>query len=174
MLASSAAGSALLAAVSTVFVVAIFEWSLGALLIGGTIGIALFGGLAFLYDVQPTVARLATAGPPAEAVVEEASPGRLRSLRGLIIAGPVLLVLAWAADSWLSGESGAVFLPGQFAGYAAANLLGATIVYRWERQNGDRALIRQSGEGPIYSDPANSPSSCATKRSNADPNSGSR
>ena len=51
--------------------------------------------------------------------------------------------LAWLADRW---DMGALFVPGQFVGYACASTLGALVVARWERRAGRRVLYDSSFE----------------------------
>ena len=51
---------------------------------------------------------------------------------------------AWLADWW---DLGAVLVPGQFAGTAAACLVGVMLVRRWERAHGRQVVVGRDGSG---------------------------
>ena len=55
----------------------------------------------------------------------------------MILVVPLCAGLAWLADRW---DLGAVFVPGQFLGVAAANVVGVVLVGHWERRHGRRAV----------------------------------
>jgi hypothetical protein len=53
--------------------------------------------------------------------------------------------LAWVADRF---DLGAVFVPGQMAGYAVAYLVGFVLVRRWQRAHATQVLIGWGSGGP--------------------------
>jgi hypothetical protein len=128
-------------------VLVVFDWQPLDVLSGTALGVFLWGALSFLTEVQGEIPQ-AEALPPAppDAAVEHASVLRRR----LLLAAPFCVALAWLADRW---DLGAVFVPGQFAGAAAANLLGAVFVTRWQDTHGGRVLTRRDapGETELYS-----------------------
>ena len=46
------------------------------------------------------------------------------------------------ANRWAAGG---VMMPGALAGYASANLFGAVLVGRWQREHGGEVLVRYEG-----------------------------
>jgi hypothetical protein len=63
----------------------------------------------------------------------------------LLLLLPVLVGLAWLADRW---ELGAFFIPGQYAGYAVADLVGVVLVGRWENRHGGTVFLHWNGDEP--------------------------
>jgi hypothetical protein len=141
-LLTSAGWIAALAVALTALMVLGFDWSLPQMVPGALAGAAVWGAVQFFATVRhhvPTAPRLPA--PPAGAVLER-DPGRPLRL-GLWL--PVFVGLAWLVDRW---ELGAVFVPGQFAGYALADLAGAVLVGRWQRRHGGTVLARWNGDEP--------------------------
>jgi hypothetical protein len=62
-----------------------------------------------------------------------------------VLAFALCLPLAWLADRW---DAGAVFIPGQFCGYAAAELVALVQIRRWEKAHGRRVLIDPDADDP--------------------------
>lgn len=64
---------------------------------------------------------------------------------------PFCAAAAWLAD-WF--DLGGAFIPGQFLGTALANLAGAVMVGRWQREHTGEVLIRYEGvdEPELYVD----------------------
>jgi len=128
-------------AMSALMVIA-FDWSPPEMLPGAVFGAAAWGAVKFFTDVRarvPAGARLPQA--PADAVVD---PKRREPWRMLLVL-PLLVGLAWSADRW---DLGAVFVPGQFLGYALADLAGALLVGRWQDRNGGTVLLRWNRDEP--------------------------
>lgn len=140
-LLAGAAVSIGLAVVTTILAVLAFDYPLEDQLASTAIGVAIWGAVRFATEV-----RHETPGPSVIAVpVVRTTPpssrtcGRVLSIV-LGLAGCVV-VTAWAVRL----DMGGVFLPGQFLGYAAADLVGLAVTLRWERRNGDRAWLEISG-----------------------------
>jgi hypothetical protein len=134
--------AALTAAVgSAVVVVVVFHWTMLHVLAGTTVGVAVWGGIGFFTEVRHEIPRAASLpAAPADAQVEPA----FRFHASVLLVLPLIFGLAWLADRW---DLGAMFVPGQLAGMAAVNLLGAALVGRWQRAHRSRVLSRQSGTG---------------------------
>jgi hypothetical protein len=109
------------------------------MLLGIVLGAVLWGVFYYLLDVHREV-------PDAETLRVAPADAEIPRRR---LLGPRLLVLlafalgvAWLAARWhLSGA----LVPGQMAGAAAAHLLGAILVGRWEREHGSQVLVRREG-----------------------------
>ncbi|HEY6886120.1 MAG TPA: hypothetical protein VI300_00035 [Solirubrobacter sp.] len=130
-----------LALASAALVLVVFDWRPLDVLEGTTLGVVLWGGVAFFTVVRSEVPRAASLpAAPADAEVEPA----FRFHPAVLAVVPLILGLAWLADRW---ELGAVFVPGQLAGSAVAKLLGAWLVSRWQHAHGHRVLSRQPGTG---------------------------
>jgi hypothetical protein len=131
-----------LAVVSGIAVVTWLEWDAKRMLVGVPIGIVLWGGLAFI-EVRQWVpqGRDDILDPPGDLALER---GRGRLAWRLLALAPVCVGAAWLADRL---DLGPVFVPGQWAGFAVANFIGAALVARWERRDGRRLLARQAGDG---------------------------
>lgn len=144
-LAAGAATSFVLAALSGALAVLAFGWSLRETVIGTLIGSAIFSVLEFVTATRHEIPQ-ATDLPraPADALVE-----RRRWPRPFVLlALPVLVGIAWLAEQ---AAIGAAIIPGQFGGYALANLAGATLVERWQRMNGGEVLVRRNvDESELY------------------------
>jgi hypothetical protein len=141
-LAAGAWTSFVLAALSGALVVLAFGWPLGATLIGTLIGIAIFSVLEFVTATRHEIPQ-ATDLPraPADALIE-----RRRWPRPIVLlALPVVVGIAWLAEQTAIG---AAIIPGQFGGYALANLAGATLVSRWQRTHGGEVLVRRNLDEP--------------------------
>jgi hypothetical protein len=129
--------SLLLASLLTAVVVVGFDWGLDDMVGGTLVGIAVFGAVKYGTETRHAV--------PHGSLLE-APPGIEPRPAAVTASGALILVmalalcvpLAWLADRW---DLGAVFIPGQMAGYAAADLLSAALIGRWERTNGRRVLV---------------------------------
>ena len=129
----------ILAIGSGVVVVDVFHWQTLDVLAGAALGAIVWGGLGFFTVVRHEIPRAASLpAAPFDAEVEPAFQFRA----GLLLALPLTFGLAWLADRW---DLGAMLVPGQLAGVAAVNLLGAALVARWQRTHGSRVLARHSG-----------------------------
>ena len=140
---SSLMGAAAIFSIASVFlgatVVLGFDWALADVIGGAVIGIVLWGVLTYLTDVHNEVPE-ADDLPLAPIDAEIRRTRRLRPrVLGLI---PLCIAMAWLANRW---DLGGAFVPGQFAGYASANLLGAVLVGRWQREHGGEVLVRYDG-----------------------------
>jgi hypothetical protein len=132
-------GSGLVLSCAAVFGAAVvlvgFESEPLSVLGGTAIGAAVFGVVAWITQVSPQVpgSRDVPELPP-DAELERPygfNPRRLPVALGLIVGA------AWLEDRW---GAGAAFIPGALVGSAAANLLGAALVARWERAHGLRVV----------------------------------
>jgi hypothetical protein len=141
LLVSAAWLAALAVALGGLMVLA-FGWSLSYVVFGGLVGAALWGAVNFVTDVRhrvPEGPRLLAA--PADVEIDH---DRARPLRMLLWL-PVFVGLAWLVDRW---ELGAFFIPGQFAGYALADVAGAVLVARWQNRHGGTVLLRWNADEP--------------------------
>lgn len=156
---SSAGLTLLLAALAALIVLVLFDWSAASVARGTAVGVALWGTLEFVWDVGPTLPGKRVADAPLDAVVERPRSALSRAtLLRLLVVAPLLVGLIWFADR---SEFGPVFVPGQLAGYGAARLAGAFIVWRWQKTHGARVLIGIDCEGPPFAQPPVSRSSAA-------------
>jgi hypothetical protein len=136
-LATGAATSFALAALTGALVVLAFDWPLRETVIRALIGAATFAVLEFVTATRHQIPRgneLPRA--PADALIEH----RRWPRPILLLALPVLVGIAWLADQ---AAFGAAMIPGQFAGYVLANLAGAVLVGRWQRRHGGEVLVRR-------------------------------
>jgi hypothetical protein len=133
--------SVALAAVSSAIVVLGFGWEPRGMVLGAGAGMLVWGALEFLSRVREKVPGRQQVGEVPAGV--EIEPAFHLSKLWLVLIGPACLGLAWLVDR---GDVGAVFVPGQFLGVAAANLLGVLLVARWERRHGRRVLSHDDGE----------------------------
>jgi hypothetical protein len=130
-----------LAMVSGIVVVDVFHWKTLDVLAGAALGAVVWGSLGFFTVVRHEIPRAASLpAAPDDAEVEPA----FRLHASVLLALPLTFGLAWLADRW---NLGAMLVPGQLAGVAAVNLLGAALVARWQRTHGGRVLSRHSGAG---------------------------
>jgi hypothetical protein len=144
-LIEAARGPFVLAVVSSAMVLVVFDWSVAEAAGGAAIGAAIWGAFYF-FDIRGRVPRGTLREPPPGAIVTRPAS---RHVRRWLAAVPLCLGLAWLADRW---GLGAVFVPGQFFGIAAANVTGAALVARWERAHGARALgaAHPARSGDLY------------------------
>jgi len=124
-----------LVAISTAIVLVVFDWTLRVLATGVPIGIAVFGAGWYFSLVRQQVPAGPLEAPPASAGLQNRSDKPRWPFTALLWAVPLCLGLAWFIDA-VFDRSAALFLPGQFAGTAAAYLTGAARVSRWERRHG--------------------------------------
>jgi hypothetical protein len=104
---------------------------------GTGIGVLLFG-LAHFLGLRGGLPRAgALPNAPPDATIERA----FRPSPWLLLAVPFGVAAAWVVDRL---DLGSVFVPGQFAGMAAAELLAAALVSRWQRAHGRTVLTRTS------------------------------
>lgn len=131
-----------LAAVATAAALAVFDWTLTAVLTGSAVGAAVWGAQEYATETRHRVPRgelVHTALP-----VAAAHARRLRDLPGVLLAAALVAGAAWLADRWALG---AVFIPGQLFGYACADLVGLMHVLRWEQTNGTAVVVTYDGDG---------------------------
>lgn len=138
---NSAAVWLLLAAVSAALVIAVFDWQVGDVARGALLGIAIWEPIRYLGESARSVPRGRLVDAPAGM-----EPTRPRLETGRVALAVALCVpFAWLADRW---DVGAVFVPGMFCGFAAAELLVLGLTRRWERANRRRALIDPDADEP--------------------------
>jgi len=126
-------------------VVATFDWPVIDVLIGAVVGGAVFGAVTYFTEVRREVPQAAALplAPEDRPVMRRARP---KAWQLLLV--PAVCALAWVADRW---DVGPLLVPGQFVGIAAANLVGAALVGRWERAHGRQVLVgRGSGDPELY------------------------
>jgi hypothetical protein len=148
-LTKTARGQWGLALLAAALVVLAFDWQLGSVMTGGAVGLVIWGAVELFMTVLPQVPRGDLPHPPVNSQIAT-SRFRVLSVAGSVVfAVAICAVLAWLADLWALG---AVFVPGQFAGYACANTLGAALILRWERANGRRVVVDAADDeddGPV-------------------------
>ena len=103
---------------------------------GAAIGIVVFGVIEYTAETRRHVPEATLARPPGDAAVT--SPAR-RVLKRLALALVVLVPVLWVAEL-LGLHEVSFVLPGAFLGIAAAQLIGAVQVARWERAHGERVM----------------------------------
>ena len=136
-------GGLFFAAWSAAVVIVAFDWSWAEVLGGGALGVLVWGALSFLTEIRQELPRTdALVAAPSGAKVER----RIWPPAILLLLFPICVALAWLADRW---DLGGVFVPGQFAGTAVANLVGAVLVARWERTHGAQVLQRRDESGDV-------------------------
>jgi hypothetical protein len=137
----------MLAIASTLFVVLVFDGKPSDMVLGVVVGTVVWGIAEYLVAVREMVPS-GDLGPPTAAFVET-PPQPRPSAGGAALIGFAIaacLLLAWLADAW---DLGAAFVPGQFAGYAAASAVGGLATRRWERARGKRILVDLVGDEPV-------------------------
>jgi hypothetical protein len=123
-------------------VIGAFGWRVGAVLIWTPVGAAVWGSCDYLWDVKRHLPTGRLPDAPESVVVQSPSDsGSLRRAGHVLMWVAACIGLAWLADRW---DMGALFVPGQFVGYACASALGALVVARWERRAGRRVLYDSS------------------------------
>jgi len=131
-----------MAAFLTLVVLFVFDWPLVEVLGGGAAGAVIWGGLIYLIEVSDEVPDAETLPlAPRDAEIQR----QVRPSWRVLVLIPVGLGLAWLADHW---DFGGFFVPGQFAGYAAANVAGVFAVAGWERRTGGEVL--SDGRESLY------------------------
>jgi hypothetical protein len=120
-----------------------FGWNARDVAVGTAIGIPLWGSVKFFTDVVHSVPRGTLPEPPVGTQVGGGSRGPVAVLGVTVFALVACAGLAWLADALTVG---AVFAPGQFAGYTCACGVGALLIARWERVVGRRVLIDESDD----------------------------
>jgi hypothetical protein len=143
-LATDGLAALLLAVISGTAVVAVFEWDVKDMALGLPLGVAVWGGVKFLAETREHLPRGALPEAPAAHVAAPPRPGFARRTIWFLASIPFLVVLAWLADAW---SLGAVFVPGQLAGYAAAYAFGFYLVARWERRHRQVVLHAETDDG---------------------------
>jgi len=136
-----AAASLALGGLLTVIVIAFFDWSVAEVVRGSLIGIALWAPVKYLVDSRHWVPQGDIMDAPTH--VEPSWSGV--EFRSILLVAALCFPLAWLADHW---DLGAVFVPGQLLGYAAAELFAYVRTRRWERAHGRRVLIDPKTEDP--------------------------
>jgi hypothetical protein len=145
-LAASAGYSALGAGALTAIVVVVFGWDPGAMVLPALVGAVVWGAVKYYVDVERQIpARDLPPVPPFATERQSGSPVSWRRAAWIAFAVVACFFLAWLADQW---DLGAFFVPGQFAGYAAARALGVVQVRRWERSHGVRVLADLDSDKP--------------------------
>lgn len=133
-------GAAGLALIGAAVVIGVLRWDPSAVAAGTATGVVIWGALEYFTAIRPRLPTGALEAAPADAAWERPSAGdRMWLAPRLPLAVPLCFGLAWFADRF---GVGSVFVPGQFAGYAAASLLGAWQVRRWEREHCSRVAFR--------------------------------
>ena len=121
-LLAGAAWLGVFAVIMSALMVAFFGWSVSQLFPGALLGAAVFGAVQFFTAVRqqvPDGTRLRSA--PSGTTIDRDHGRPLR----IVLLLPVLVALAWLVDRW---DLGAAFVPGQYVGYALADLAGAVLV----------------------------------------------
>ena len=137
-----AASLVVIAVAMSALMVAAFDWSLAQMVPGGLIGAAVWGVIHFLTAVRlevPEGSRL-PAAPSGTTVARD----RWRPLY-VVLWIPIFVGLTWLAGRW---DLGGFFVPGQFVGYALADLAGAVLVGRWQNRHGGTVMLRWNDEKP--------------------------
>jgi hypothetical protein len=150
---------AALALIAAAVVLGVLAWDPGAVAAGTAAGVVIWGSLQYFTVIRPRLPTGALPAAPADAAWERSTAGGVMRLAPrLLLAVPFCLGIAWFAERL---EVGSVFVPGQFAGYAAAPLLGAWQVRRWEREHRSRVAFRlEHGEQELL---AVAPAAVATR-----------
>lgn len=148
---SSARLTLILATLATLGVLLLFDSSVASVALGTAAGVVFWGTFEFVWGVGPMLPGKRLADAPLNAVVEPPPSALSRAaLLRLLVVAPLLLGLVWFADR---SELGAIFVPGQLAGYGAARLAGALVVWRWQKRHDARVLIDIDREGPPCAEP---------------------
>jgi hypothetical protein len=131
----------MVAALMAVTVIVVFRWGIGSVVIWTLVGAAIWGSVSFVLETRARVPTGRLPDAPANVVVNGRGGEPFRRLSRALFAVASGIGLAWLADRW---DLGALFVPGQFVGYACAAALGALLVARWERKAGRRVLFDSS------------------------------
>lgn len=120
------------AVLSTGVAIVLFDWTASEVAIGGAIGTIVFCAVTYYAETGGLVPVGALEPPPPDALILDAATDRRTAVRWVWLV-PGCFLLAWLAD--LGGLAG-VFVPGLLTGRAAAQLVGAFRIGRWERAHG--------------------------------------
>ena len=134
----------LLAGVSVVAVVVLFDWSLKEIVVGAPFGIVIWGAASFFFETRRYVPRGRLPDAPTEQERERPRRGAARRAVWLVISIPLAVGFAWLADAW---DLGPVFVPGQWAGYAAAQAIALVLVARWENNHQQLVVLAETHDG---------------------------
>jgi hypothetical protein len=135
----AALGTLWMAAAVTAIVIAVFDWQPADVLRGTLLGTLVWGIAWYLLQSRHSVPHGSIMEAPADASATSFSLGAGSAVLAVVLSLP----LAWLADHW---ELGAVFVPGQFCGYAAAELAALVQIRRWENKHHRRVLIDPGAE----------------------------
>jgi hypothetical protein len=115
----------------------LFDWQAGHVAAGAALGTCIWGATQYLRYTAKLVPRGVPQDAPRDVQVE---PQGIDLSSGFWLIGLATLCvpLAWLLDRLAVG---AVFIPGQPFGYAAASLIGLARITRWERANRRRVLF---------------------------------
>ena len=134
-----------IAGLLTAIVLVVYDWQPGDVLLGALVGAVVWGGV-YLWQSRDSVPQGNIMEAPSG--LEATSP---RVELGMVVFALLICVpLAWLADHW---EAGAVFVPGQFCGIAAAELVALVQIRRWEAEHGRRVLIDPDARRPYAGAP---------------------
>ena len=122
----------------------LFDWNPGKTVAGAALGTGVWGLATYLTSTADLVPRGELQEAPPGVEIE---PGGvdLSSRFGLLALVAFCIPLAWVADRV---HAGAVFLPGQAYGWAAASLIGLIRISRWERAHGRRVVYDPDADRP--------------------------
>jgi hypothetical protein len=124
-----------------------FGWEAREVVLGGAQGAVLWGAVEVATIVRPLVPRGTL--PPLSADVGIEPLWTRRYATTLALVFPAVVPLGLLANRW---QMGGLFFPGPFAGYAAAHLVGALLVARWQRRH-DAVVIDlpdDDGDARLY------------------------
>lgn len=122
----------------------VFDWRPGEMALGALVGTCAWGALYYFTDSGKLVPRGTLQDAPHDMQVEP---------RHFDLSSPFLLIgvatlcipLAWLFDRL---DAGAVFVPGQPFGVAAASLAAYVQIQRWESENGRRVVYDPEAADP--------------------------
>jgi len=122
----------------------LFDWRPGEMVLGALVGTCGWGALYYFTDSGKLVPRGTLQDAPQDMRVER--PQVDLSSRFLLIGVATLCIpLAWLFDRL---DAGAVFVPGQLFGVAAASLGAYVQIQRWESVNGRRVVYDPEAAEP--------------------------
>jgi hypothetical protein len=122
----------------------LFDWRPGEMALGALVGTCAWGALYYFTESGKLVPRGTLQDAPPDMQVERREFDQ--SSRFLVIGVATLCIpLAWLFDRL---DAGAVFVPGNLFGVAAASLAAYVQIQRWESVNGRRVVYDPEAAEP--------------------------
>jgi hypothetical protein len=132
-------GLLLVAVVSMVAVLVLFDWSATDLALFVPVAVVFFGIPFFVLVTRRMVPRGPLPQPPPG--VRSRRERRWRRAVWHTLSIPLAVGLAWLADAW---NEDPLFVPGMWIGFAVAEAAALVLVVRWESRHRQRVVVGET------------------------------